>query len=555
MEPAPLSTFAIATGLLGGIGLFLLGIHMLTEGLKLAAGRALESLLERGTSTAARGLAAGVLITALVQSSTAVTVTSIGFVNTGLLTLQNALWVVFGSNLGSTMNVWLVTALGFGFRIDAFALPFVGIGVALMLGGPTLRSRSLGRALTGFGLLFLGLDELKSTFAAVGTGLDLGQYISPGVGGWLVLAAIGAALTVLMQASSAVVAIIITAAHGGLLSTEAACAMVIGTNVGTTSTAILAAIGATSNARRLAAAHVLFNVVTGIVAFLLLPALIALLDALRAWLEQPESPALTIAMFHTVFNVLGVLLMVPIGPPMQRFLAARFVSREEEAARPRHLDANSASVPDLALRALRMELGRTQALTASALASAVAHPVDAEAVTRHGATLEALAGAIGGYSSRITATSLPPALVDTLARSLRALQYQQNASAAALQTTTLGAELGTIADPDIGPALAAFRAAAGALAASADPLAPDFHAAAAEVRLEEAEAAYARLKEALLTAGAHARLDIRRMQDWLRLASLLRRAVEQTAKAARTLAGLDAGESASTDDSPAHEPD
>ncbi len=288
-------------------------MHMMTEGLKLAAGRALEGLLERGTATAPRGLAAGMTITALVQSSTAVTVASIGFVNTGLLSLKNALWVIFGSNVGTTMNAWLVAALGFGFRIDAFALPFVGIGAVLMLAGRTVRSRALGQALAGFGVLFLGIDVLKDSFSGVGSMVDLQDFIAPGLTGWLILIGIGTLLTVLMQASGAVIAIVITAAQGGLLTVEAACAMVIGTNIGTTSTAILSAMGATSNAR-LAAAHVLFNLVTGAVALLMLPLLIALLGVLREWFEQPATPAVMIAMFHTAFNLLGVLLMVPIAP-------------------------------------------------------------------------------------------------------------------------------------------------------------------------------------------------------------------------------------------------
>ncbi|HAY09513.1 MAG TPA: Na/Pi-cotransporter II-like protein, partial [Thauera sp.] len=158
---------------------------------------------------------------------------------------------------------WLVAALGFSFKIDAFALPFVGIGAALMLAGRSLRMRALGQALAGFGVLFLGIDVLKDTFSGFGAALNLQDYISPGVMGWIILVGIGTLLTVLMQASGAVIAIIITAAQGGLMSVEAACAMVIGTNIGTTSTAILSAIGATSNARRLAAAHVMFNLVTG----------------------------------------------------------------------------------------------------------------------------------------------------------------------------------------------------------------------------------------------------------------------------------------------------
>jgi len=172
LDTSPLAIYPIVAGLLGGIGLFLLGMHMLTEGLKLAAGRALEGLLERGTATPLRGLGAGMTMTALVQSSTAVTVASIGFVNTGLLSLQNAMWVIFGSNVGTTLNAWLVAALGFSFRIDAFALPFVGIGAILMLAGRTLRQRALGQALAGFGVLFLGIDALKDTFSGFGAAMN-----------------------------------------------------------------------------------------------------------------------------------------------------------------------------------------------------------------------------------------------------------------------------------------------------------------------------------------------------------------------------------------------
>lgn len=209
------SLFDAAGGFFGGVGLFLLGMHLLTDGLKLAAGRALEDLLERSTSTRLRGLAAGILITSLVQSSTAVTVASIGFVNTGLLSLQNALWVIFGSNVGTTMNAWLVAALGFGFRIDAFALPFVGLGAVLMLASGTPRLRALGEALAGFGVLFLGIDVLKESFSGIGGRLDLAEHIRPGFSGYLILVAIGTLLTVLMQASGAVIAIVITPLRAG----------------------------------------------------------------------------------------------------------------------------------------------------------------------------------------------------------------------------------------------------------------------------------------------------------------------------------------------------
>lgn len=539
LDTTALTPFEVFAGLAGGIGLFLLGMHMLTEGLKLAAGRALEGLLERGTATPLRGLGAGMTMTALVQSSTAVTVASIGFVNTGLLSLQNAMWVIFGSNVGTTLNAWLVAALGFSFKIDAFALPFVGFGAVLMLAGRTVRQRALGQALAGFGVLFLGIDVLKDTFSVFGATMNLQDHIAPGFVGWLALVGIGTLLTVLMQASGAVVAIIITAAQGGLMSIEAACAMVIGTNIGTTSTAILSALGATSNARRLAATHVLFNLVTGAVAILLLPLLIGLLGLLRAWFEQPATPAVMIAMFHTAFNLLGVLLMVPLARPLLRILAGRFRSREEEIARPRHLDAPSLAVPDLALRALRLELGRTQSFAVTALTAATRVPPDEPWIERQASALDALAPAISAYVRKLSTMRLPPALVEALAHSLRALQYQESAVIAVRQACALATTLGAPPSSELEPIAVAFRQATGALAASADAARDDFAAAAVAVRLEESELHYQAFKEALLLEGAHARMDIRAMQDWLRLASLERRAIEQVAKAARMLAVLD----------------
>ncbi len=541
--PVP-TAFELISALLGGIGLFLIGMHMMTEGLKLAAGRALEGLLERGTATAPRGLAAGMTITALVQSSTAVTVASIGFVNTGLLSLKNALWVIFGSNVGTTMNAWLVAALGFGFRIDAFALPFVGIGAVLMLAGRTVRSRALGQALAGFGVLFLGIDVLKDSFSGVGSMVDLQDFIAPGLTGWLILVGIGTLLTVLMQASGAVIAIVITAAQGGLLTVEAACAMVIGTNIGTTSTAILSAMGATSNARRLAAAHVLFNLVTGAVALLMLPLLIALLGVLREWFEQPATPAVMIAMFHTAFNLLGVLLMVPIAPLMLRSLSSRFRTREEEVARPHYLDTNSLAIPDLAIHALRMELSRTQGFAVAALAAANRLPPDEASVEHETSALQALAPAIGNYARQLSGASLPPALVETLAHSLRTLQYQETTAMLMREAVALAGNLARTATRDFSAEIETFRQSVARLAEAADPGRPDFSPGAVSVRLEEAEARYQELKAALLLGGAHARLDIHTMQDWLRLASLERRATEQVAKAARMLAALDEGTSA-----------
>ena len=329
---APVSYGTLFVSLLGGLGLFLLGMTMLTDGLKLAAGRALERMLEAWTRTWLHGLFTGVLLTALVQSSTAMTVAAIGFVNAGLLSFTSALWVVFGSNFGSTVTGWLVAWLGFKLKIDAFALPFIGIGMALKLTGEGSRRGALGMAVAGFGLLFLGIDMLKQGFE--GLGPQALPSLSGDAAGVALSVLVGMLLTIVLQASSATLALALTAVGGGMMPVEAGAGIVVGANVGTTLTAILAAIGATSNARRLAAAHVLFNVLTAVVALAVFSPLLDLIHALGVWLTGSGDAVMQLVLFHSLFNLLGVLLMLPLSAPLVRFLLARFRSADEDAAAP-----------------------------------------------------------------------------------------------------------------------------------------------------------------------------------------------------------------------------
>ncbi len=183
----------LSTGL-GGIGLFLLGMWLITEGLRLAAGPSLEQLLGRWTSSRLRGLLSGTFLTALLQSSSAVTVAAIGFVNAGLMTFQRGVWVIFGSNLGTTLTAWIVALIGFKFKVDALALPIIGIGALLRVFAPVERYRSLGMALAGFGILFMGIQVLASGFGSLGEQIDLhdARFGLP----WMVL--LGMVLTALM---------------------------------------------------------------------------------------------------------------------------------------------------------------------------------------------------------------------------------------------------------------------------------------------------------------------------------------------------------------------
>jgi len=253
-------TLQFSLNALGGLALFLLAMQMMTDGLKVYAGGALKRLLENWTSTPLRSVFSGVLVTSVVQSSSAVTVATIGFVNAGMLTLRQALGVIFGTNIGTTMTGWLVSLIGFGFKIELFALPILTVGVALRLLAPGKRPQGLGVAIAGFGLFFLGLAILKEAFGGLAESYGT-SFVGNNAGNWLTFLFVGFVATLLTQSSSAAIAIILTAA-----------AAVIGANIGTTSTAALAAIKATPSAKRLALGHVSFNLITGLVALSLLPA-------------------------------------------------------------------------------------------------------------------------------------------------------------------------------------------------------------------------------------------------------------------------------------------
>ncbi len=332
--------------LFGALGLFLLGMWLMTEGLKLAGGQALENLLGRWTKSRLRGFTSGVIITALVQSSSAVTIAAIGFVNASLMTFRQCIWVIFGSNVGTTLTAWLVTFFGFNVKIAAFTFPLLGLGAFMRVFSTNERIRAFGMALAGFGLLFMGIDALKENFSI------FAADFSNAYTGSIILGVIaGCIMTILTQSSSAAIALILTAFASGFADLQIAAAAVIGANVGTTSTAIFAALGATPNARRLALAHVIFNVITAITALAFLPLFTDL--SIQLGSEASNNPIIYLAAFHTLFNVLGVLLMLPIEPRMSLFLLRNYKS--ETPPNESFLDHNITSIPDIALRALTTE--------------------------------------------------------------------------------------------------------------------------------------------------------------------------------------------------------
>ena len=559
----------LIVNLLGGVGLFLLGMTMLTDGLKLAAGGALERILAAWTRTRLYGMLTGILVTALVQSSTAMTVAAIGFVNAGLLSFTSALWVVFGSNLGSSVTGWLVALIGFKFQIDAFALPFIGVGMALKLSGEGTRRGGLGGTLAGFGLLFLGIDLLKDGFGGLSPA-DLPE-MSRDLGGMLMAVLIGLLLTIILQASSATLTIALTAVAGGMVTLEVAAAIVIGANIGTTLTGIVAAINATPNARRLAAAHVFFNVVTAIVAFALLSPLLKLIHYIGVHFVGDGNPVTQLVIFHTGFNALGVLLMWPLSTPLVRFLQGRFQTVEEDELRPRYLDMNVATVPALALQALRRELARmghlalqlaheaTQ-LNPTHLPRTVPPPQAETRLARKLAVVEHLQKQIGSFVSQMSRQPLHQDVADKLPELLRIATHFDTLSrvmyhvgvvgAHDVRSVDLGETGGTRQDAagasgelpsDLPSAVAPVFIAAQAFFKAADP---ESEARSAEGKWLASEArdafedTYQATKARLLHAGAGGHFQVTEVYDWLARLSDLRRAVEQGHKASQRLSAM-----------------
>ncbi|RAK00825.1 Na/Pi cotransporter family protein [Aliidiomarina maris] len=341
---------------LGGIGFLLLGMGMMTEGLKAAAGDSLRSILERSTQTRMRALVTGFSLTALVQSSSAVIMTTLGFTNAGMLGMRKAAWLVFGSNVGTTMTAWIVALIGLKIRLDMIAMPLIGIGILMHLlirGG---RFKHIGYAMAGFGILFFGLGTLRDAFDSVAEVFPVEQIAAAGLWGVALGILIGAALTMLIQSSSAALAIILTAAVTGVFTPLVGASLVIGANLGTTSTSVLASIGATANAKRLAWVHVSEKIFTGTIALALLWPMWKLADLISDMAGGTIATGL--ALYHTLFNVLGVLLMWFFAEHLFRFVERMVKQPDLSSETARYLDKTVLSSPVMGVGAMHSEQKR-----------------------------------------------------------------------------------------------------------------------------------------------------------------------------------------------------
>jgi len=338
-----------------GVALFLFGMLCMEQGFKAYSGGTLQRVLSASTDRLWKSLSFGVVATTLMQSSSLVSVITISFLSAQLIGLAEGIGIIFGANLGTTTGAWIVAGFGLKVKLSAYALPILVFGVVFLMQS-SQKIKGLGWILVGIGFLFLGIHYMKEGFSAYSQDIDLTQYAMSGIAGLLVFTLIGVFATVVMQSSHATLTLIITALAAGQITYENALALAIGANVGTTITAILGSLSANISGKRLAAAHLVFNVVTGLVALIFMQPLLAAVEVVSSWVGIAATDhTLKLAVFHTLFNLLGVLLMLPLISRLVTWLEHRLRADKVERDGPRYLSEASLALPDVALQAVTKE--------------------------------------------------------------------------------------------------------------------------------------------------------------------------------------------------------
>tara|TARA_B100001939_G_scaffold340677_2_gene349189 strand:- start:62122 stop:63765 length:1644 start_codon:yes stop_codon:yes gene_type:complete len=335
--------------LLAGLGIFLFGMYTMEESIKLLAGPSFKHLIRRYTGSRLKGLITGIISTAVLQSSSAVSLMVLAFVGAGLMSLTNAIAVMVGSNIGTTLTVWIVAILGFKIKIDAFALPLIGIGgLGMIFLARSLRYYSLSRLLVALGLLFHGLEMMKSSVSGLSSSVDLGSLPYTGLWFYLIM---GVFLTAAMQASAATIALVLAGLHSGMIGFDDGAAMVIGANIGTTITILLGAIGGSNPKKQAAFSHVAFNTVSAAFALVLFPLLLWVILDLA---DFSQNGVLGIALFHTMFNCLGAAVFLPFLQNFTRLLNR--IYPESRNLLSRFINLTAPDVVEAALVAFRNEV-------------------------------------------------------------------------------------------------------------------------------------------------------------------------------------------------------
>ena len=338
-----------------GVSIFLFGMLSLEQGFQIFTGGTLERILQKTTNTLPKSLSFGIVSTTLMQSSSLVSVITISFLSAGLIDLASGIGIVFGANIGTTTGAWLVAGFGLKVKISAYAMPMLVFGVLLLFQN-SRNLKGIGYILLGLGFLFLGIHYMKEGFDTFKDSFDLAQFAVAGYAGLFLFAGIGIAATVVMQSSHATLVLTITALAASQITYENGLALAIGANVGTTITAIIGSMSANEQGKRLAVAHLIFNMVTGLIAIVFIYQMMAVVDWFSAHVGIADDDyTLKLAVFHTLFNLIGVLVMLPLIGTMVNMLEKMFEPKALLVSQAKFLDDSAFEFPDTALEATRLE--------------------------------------------------------------------------------------------------------------------------------------------------------------------------------------------------------
>jgi len=359
--------------LVGGLAFFFFGMKTMSEGLKNVAGERLKNILHMATRIPIVGLFIGAGVTCLMQSSSATTVMVVGFVNAGLLTLKQAIGVIMGANIGTTFTAWLVSAMS-AFKISHYALPLVAIGFVVNSFGKTKNAKFWGQILMGFGILFVGLSFMKEAFDPLKDSQHVKDLFVTFSNNPLLGVLVGVIVTVVLQSSSATIAIVQVLAFSGLITFPAAIPLILGDNIGTTITAQLAAIGGNTNARRAAMSHTVFNVigVSYMLFFVYTGWFVKFVDFIIPGEITLKNVMFYIAVSHSLFNVVNALAFLPFINILEK-ICIRLVPAKKGAIEigPQYLEKHLLETPSIAITQAQKETVRMLGIASKSVSMAV----------------------------------------------------------------------------------------------------------------------------------------------------------------------------------------
>ncbi len=353
--------------LIGSLGVFLYGMKLMSEALQKVAGTRMRSILSAMTSNRVKGVLTGILITAIIQSSSATTVMVVSFVNAGLLSLVESIGVIMGANVGTTVTAWLISILGFKVSMAEISLPLIGLCLPLLFSKKRYR-KSWGELIIGFGLLFIGLEFLKDSMPDLNKNPEmftfLQEYADMGYASYFLFMLIGTVLTILLQSSSATMALTLVMCANGWISYDIAASMILGENIGTTVTANLAAVVANTTAKRAAFAHFMFNVFGVIWVLSIFPVFLGWVEKLSIFVgignpvTDIDAVPMALSLFHTLFNVINLLILIWFTRLLARLVSRIIPVREndENVFTLKHIKIGLLSTPDASIFQAKEEI-------------------------------------------------------------------------------------------------------------------------------------------------------------------------------------------------------